>query len=535
MLGVAVASIAFFTYVSTRLTSPSMSLLFSELAIDDSGQIITRLEGMNIPFELRGDGTQIFVPAGDVLRLRMTLAGEGLPHGGSVGYEIFDQSSAFGTTRLGEDIKRLRALEGELARSIASLAPVRAVRVHLVMSRREPFSRERDEPSASIILQLRGGSLRSSQVVAIQHLVASAVQRLQPGRVSVVDSSGTLLSSEEGGFDGAASVRNAELMRAQFEDRLAHEIIAILERTVGNDKVTAEVTAEIDFDRITTQSERYDPDGQVVRSTALEEEEQLAREAGGADAVSVANNIPNAPDQLNAGVENSNRSTITRETTNFEISRVMETHVREGGLVKHLSVAVLVDGTYDENGTYLPRGEADLQKFAQLVRSAIGYREERGDVVEVVNLQFATVEDVLEDFEEAGMFDFGTNDIIRIAEMLVLGLVSILVLLLVVRPLVSRLVNAAPLPPVGPGGNLLTNQAAGTVASQLAPPSGAPTDDDESEMLAKMGPSKLEKMMDMSQVEGRVRDTSMKRITEMVENHPEETVSIVRTWMVENR
>ena len=194
------------------------------------------------------------------------------------------------------------------------------------------------------------------------------MQRLQPGRVSVVDSSDALLSSEDGGFDGAASVRNAELMRAQFEDRLAHEIIAILERTVGDDKVTAEVSAEIDFDRITTQSERYDPDGQVVRSTALEEEEQTAHEVGGENAVSVANNIPNAPDQLNAGPENTNRSTIIRETTNFEISRVMETQIREGGLVKHLSVAVLVDGTYDENGTYLPRGEEELEKFAQLVR-----------------------------------------------------------------------------------------------------------------------------------------------------------------------
>ena len=399
---------------------------------------------MNIPFELRGDGTQIFVPAGEVLRLRMTLAGEGLPNGGSVGYEIFDQSSAFGTTRLGEDIRRLRALEGELSRSIASLAPVRAARVHLVLSRREPFSRERDEPSASIMVKLRGGGLQSSQVVAIQHLVASAVQRLQPGRVSVVDSSDALLSREDGGFDGAASVRNAELMRAQFEDRLAHEIIAILERTVGDDKVTAEVSAEIDFNRITTQSERYDPDGQVVRSTALEEEEQTAREVGGENAVSVANNIPNAPDQLNAGPENTNRSTIIRETTNFEISRVMETQIREGGLVKHLSVAVLVDGTYDGNRTYLPRGEEELEKFAQLVRSAIGYREERGHVVDVVNLQFAAPEEPLEELEEAGMFDFGTNDIIRIAELLVLGLVSILVLLLVVRPLFSRLMNAAP-------------------------------------------------------------------------------------------
>ena len=348
---------------------------------------------MNIPFELRGDGTQIFVPAGEVLRLRMTLAGEGLPNGGSVGYEIFDQSSAFGTTRLGEDIRRLRALEGELSRSIASLAPVRAARVHLVLSRREPFSRERDEPSASIMVKLRGGGLQSSQVVAIQHLVASAVQRLQPGRVSVVDSSDALLSREDGGFDGAASVRNAELMRAQFEDRLAHEIIAILERTVGDDKVTAEVSAEIDFDRITTQSERYDPDGQVVRSTALEEEEQTAREVGG-------RTRSQSPTTYRTRLINSTRAGKHQPLDNHPRNHQFRDFARDGdpNTRRRFGQASLRGRPGRRNlrrKSDIPaRGEEELEKFAQLVRSAIGYREERGDVVDVVNLQFAAPEEL---------------------------------------------------------------------------------------------------------------------------------------------
>ncbi len=221
MAMVAAALVAFFAFVTTRLSTPSMSLLFGELAVDDSSQIVNRLDGMSVLYELRGDCTQIFVPANEVLRLRMMLAGEGLLRGGSVGYEIFDQESALGTTQRGQEIKRLRALEGEFARTITSLAPVRAARVHLVLPTREPFSRDRDEPSASIMVQLRGATLLPGQVTAIQTLVAAAVQGMQTARVSVVDSSGTLLSTASSGAAVAANARTAENMRVQFEDRLA--------------------------------------------------------------------------------------------------------------------------------------------------------------------------------------------------------------------------------------------------------------------------------------------------------------------------
>ena len=223
MAMVAAALVAFFAFVTTRLSTPSMSLLLGELAVDDSSQIVNRLDGMSVQYELRGDRTQIFVPANEVLRLRMMLAGEGLLRGGSVGYEIFDQESALGTTQRGQEIKRLRALEGELARTITSLAPVRAAGVHRVLPTREPFSRDRDEPSASIMVQLR---VRHSCPARSRRSRRSwpprcKVCRLQTARVSVVDSSGTLLSTASSGAAVAANARTAENMRVQFEDRLA--------------------------------------------------------------------------------------------------------------------------------------------------------------------------------------------------------------------------------------------------------------------------------------------------------------------------
>jgi flagellar M-ring protein FliF len=432
-----------------------------------------------------------------------------------------------------QNINLLRALEGELARTIASLAPVSAARVHLVMPTREPFSRDREEPSASIMLRLNAGGLSPNQVMAIQHLVAAAVPRLQPEHVAVVDGSGKLLSGDNEGGD-AANARGAEQMRQAFEDRLGEEVVALLERTVGPGKVIADVAADIDFDRVTTQSERYDPDGQVVRSTALEEEEETQQERGAENTVSVANNIPNAPDQAAGDVQAATRSTATRETTNYEISRVVETHVREGGVIKRLSVAVLVDGVYDGDGNYTPRAAEELEKYVQLVRSSIGFREDRGDEVQVVNLQFAPAEALEGEFVEPGFLGFDKYDLIRMAEMLVLGVVAVLAILLVVRPLIGRLLEA--IPPAAPGSpapatdRLLPNNAAGAGMNQLAPPPGAAGG------AASMprAPSQLEEMIDISQVDGQVRASSMKRITEIVERHPDETVSILRNWMVQS-
>ena len=309
-----------------------MALLYGDLAVEDASAISQRLEGQNIPFEVRGNGSQIFVPMENVDRLRMTMAAEGLPNGGSVGYELFDQSDAIGTTNFVQRINHVRALEGELSRTIGSLSQVQSARVHLVLPRRELFTRDRQEPSASVVLKLRGTAIQGGQVAAIQNLIASAVPGLTPDRISVVDHTGRLHARGDGANGEALGVGNAEEARQRFEARIARSVEKLLESTVGFGGVRAEVAAEIDFDRLTTTNETYDPDGQVVRSTQTVEQEDASSEAQNNDSVSVANNLPNTASIDGAGDNrNTNNSRRSEETVNFEISRKVTTLVRETG------------------------------------------------------------------------------------------------------------------------------------------------------------------------------------------------------------
>ncbi len=297
MGAVAVGIVAFFLYLTTQLTSPNLALLYGELSADDSVKIVNRLDSMNVPYTQEEGGTRILVPANQVPRLRMAMAAEGLPNGGSVGYELFDQSDLLGTTSFLQNLNHVRAVEGELARTISSLAQIQAARVHLVMPRRELFSREHREPTASIAVRVRA-ALRTSQVEAIQHLVAAAVPGLTPGRVSIIDDKGTLLARGDETEDGAPA-RSAESSRREYERALARSVETLLEQSVGIGKVRAEVSLEMDFDRVTTSEERFDPDGQVVRSTVTEEEAEERAEADANPAVTVGNNIPNQPVDAN--------------------------------------------------------------------------------------------------------------------------------------------------------------------------------------------------------------------------------------------
>ena len=255
--------IGFFIFLTTRLTTPQMELLFGELDSSDSARIVGQLESSNTVYELRSNGSQIFVPSDKVAQLRLTMAEQGLS-GGSIGYEIFDDADALGTTNFLQNISLIRALEGELVRSIKTIESVRAARVHLVLPRRELFSREKQQPRASILVKMRGATrLSSEQVSAIQHLVAAAVPGLIPSRISIVDDKGSLLAR---GFEDkdspTAMAAKSEERRRVFENRLARTIEALLEKTVGFGKVRAEVTADMDFDLISTNEEMFNPDGQ---------------------------------------------------------------------------------------------------------------------------------------------------------------------------------------------------------------------------------------------------------------------------------
>lgn len=543
MAAVAAGIIAFFIYLTSQLAGTEMGMLYGDLSTSDSGQIASELEARGVPFEVSPDGTRISVPKSEVGRLRVAMAEQGLPDGGTVGYEIFDNASSLGTTNFVQNINHVRALEGELARTIRAIDGVEQARVHLVMPRRELFSRESQEPSASIVLLMEGSRrLGREQVLAVQHLVASAVADLKPSLVSIVDQQGTLLARGEGenGVTGGAST--TQEMQANYEQRLARTVEELLARSVGPGNVRAEVAVDMNFDRITENSETYDPDSQIARSTQTIEESERDVESEGEQAVTVGNNLPDANAEGEGQTTQESSADRLEETVNYEISKVTKTHVSEGGRVNRLSLAVLVDGHYvtNENGeqVYQPRNDEELQQIAALARSAVGFDQERGDTVEVINMQFADPTADLQATETGGFLGLRHSELMRAAEMLVLGVIAVLVLLLVVRPLIQRLLEAPIGEPAlaGAGGDtgLLSDYAGRDDYAALAPPAGVPSTETAGEFGAEEDEGS-EHMIDLNKVEGRVKASSVRKISEIVEKHPEEAVAIVRNWLVQEQ
>jgi len=510
--------IGFFIFLATRLT-PSMVLLYGDLNADDSSRITSQLSSQNVPFELLQGGSQIMVPNDRALKLRLNLASQGIPSGGSLGYELFDDQQTIGTTSFVQNINLVRALEGELARTIQTISSIRSARVHLVLPRRELFSREKHQASASITLRMGNGSLEKDQVAGIQHLVAAAVPGLVPARVSIISSSnGKLLA---GGFeeDSASfmAVKSQE-QRRNFERRMSRTIESLLEKTVGFGMVRAEVKADMDFDRISTTDEKFDPDGQVIRSNQSIEETNQTRDTEGTQPVTVGTNLPDPNVGSGENASSSAAQSRIEETVNFEVSKKIINHVREVGIINRLSVAVLIDGVRgieDNEPTYQPRSEAEMELLATLVRGAIGFNADRGDTVEVINMEFADV--VVEGIELELFFGLDKNDLLRMAEVLVLSIVAILVILLVVRPLVSRAFESIP-SAAAAGERLLTDQAGALTAP------GIPSE-------VTVGEERFEELIDIDRVEGRVKASSVKKVGGLVEKHPEEALSILRSWM----
>src|ERR1700761_2386861 len=391
MAGVAAALAAFFLYIAGAITEPPKTILYGGLEPRDAAAVTAKLDGMNVKYDAKEDGT-ILVPADQVTKLRMALAQDNLPAAG-VGYEIFDKSDAFGTTAFVQNINRLRALEGELARSIQTIDGVESARVHLVVPERQVFSRDEQTPSASVVLKTRAVMGRG-QVAAVQHLVAAAVASLTPARVAIVDDRGNLLAGGDDKTGTDATAANQEQSTTDYEDRLRQRIESIVTSVVGVGHVRVQVAADMNYNHTATTSESYDPDSKVIRSTQTVEQNSSDNSGSAQAAVSVANALPNAA-SATPGDTSKSSSGRTEETTNYEISKKVTTSTQDGGDVKHLSVAVVVDGTVTgagANAPYKPRTAAEMTQITNLVKSAMGFDQARGDQVQVSNMPFARVD-----------------------------------------------------------------------------------------------------------------------------------------------
>jgi len=519
---VAAGLVAFFAVLVMRVAAPTFAPLYTGLDLTDSAAIVGELETLGIPYQLLGGGSAVTVPEDEVVRVRMQLAQSGLPGGGAVGYEIFDETSALGTTSFVQEINRLRALEGELARSIRTISAVSAARVHLVLPERQLFRDDQSEPTASIVLQTRG-TLDAGEIQAIQHLVASAVPNLRPARVSIIDEAGHLLAS--GTDEDALGLVSATLedRTIDYERRLRTQIEAIVGRVVGPDRARVEVAAELDYNRLTQTRDQFDPDGQVVRSSQIREDNSTTTTPGDGG-VTVGNGLPDG--QGNGAGQVQEATNTTEETTNYEISRTTTTEVVEPGAVKRLSVAVLVDGVYTtaEDGalTYSARTQEELDQISALVRTAMGYSEGRGDQVAVVNLRFAEPPSPLP-LEDGGESPFALTkaDIMRLAELGVLLLLGVLVLLFVVRPVMKRATMPAAVLVDGPA-------AAGAEPAALPAPSDAaapealpaPSDPAATRLLA-------------AEAEAALQGEAIRKVGELVTRNPGEAALVIRNWLTE--
>jgi flagellar M-ring protein FliF len=541
--GIGAGVLAALVAIILAFSQPKMGVLFSGLSDADAGAIVTELETMDVPVKVSGDGSTIYAPSGRVPRLRMLMAERGMPAGGAVGYELFDDKSSLGLTSFMQDMTRLRALEGELSRTIQTLDSIESARVHLVLARRDPFSREKAEPTASVTVRMRGAlQLSKEQAAAVRHLVASSVPQLNPGKVSVLDARmGAVFAEQDGPMSGAASVTG---LQAEIEERLAMAAESVLVPTLGAGRVRVRVAADLRTEREVRRAETYDPKQTALRSRQTIDEVETNRENGGDEPVTVEQNLPEN-DVGNAAGAATASSDIERseQVVNYEISSVRSEQVIEPGDVERLSISVIVDNKRvtgpDGEVSYEPRTPEELAKITGLVRSAVGFDANRGDVITVENLPFVDLDETMPRFAPSTITEVVYRNFDSITQAVALLLIGVAIIFGVIRPVMSRMLptgESGGIEPVAMGELNLDDLNFGEEGEGggLAALGGGGVGG----QAAIAGPKKsvsesLDQMLELRDVDGKVRASSVQKLGRIAEDYPEEVVAILRTWLYE--
>ncbi len=471
---VALATVAVFVAVlllSRGVGGKDMSLLYAGLADAAAGDVIAALDQRGVGYDVRGSA--IFVETAQRDSLRMMLAGEGLPASTSQGYELLDGLSGFGTTSQMFDAAYWRAKEGELARTILASPYIRAARVHISTPNNRPFGREQ-RPTAAVIVSTANGSLSASHAKALRYLVASAVSGMAPDDVAVIDGEGGLMSDTGDAVTPGAESR-ADALRLQAE--------RLLEARVGYGNAVVEVTIDTVMDSEQITERRIDPDTRVAISTEVEERANTSNDSRAGD-VTVASNLPTG-DAAGTGGSSANENTENRTLTNYEVSETQRAVTRGPGAVRRLTVAVLVNDAsgVDASGAVVttPRSDDELAALRDLVASAVGFDEARGDVLTLKSMAFEPIVPLGTAVVPASIAPINLMSLIQIG---VLAMVTLLLGLFVVRPILTsgrRTALPAPLlavapPPVGLTGTVVGGASAAAVRPAIAPPEGRAAD-----------------------------------------------------------
>lgn len=416
-------------------------LLYSNLSQRDAAAIVAKLKEQKVSYELMANGNSIMVPSDMVYDLRLELAGQGLPQGGGVGFEIFDKQN-FGMSEFQQKLNFQRALQGELARTISQFSEVEQARVHIVLPEKSLFTEQQKEASASVVLKLRSGSrLSQEQIQAIVNLIAGSVEGLKAGRINVADTNGEILHGGQGESD-FKQMTNSQLEYQQALERsLEQRIETMLSKVTGLEKNIARVSVGLDFQQVEETQESFDPGSTVVRSEQRSREKSSGGGLISAGVPGVASNMSSGPGASNTPGTSSNSSYQKQnETVNYEISKIVRRVIKPMGKIKSLSVAVLVDGTYQEGGEktkYIPRTPEEMNQIENIVKKAIGYDEKRGDQVEVVNIPF--LPPVMIEGGELAKPNRAIDLLFSVAKKLPLIILASLILVFLVRPLLKWL------------------------------------------------------------------------------------------------
>ncbi|MCJ2165919.1 MULTISPECIES: flagellar basal-body MS-ring/collar protein FliF [unclassified Pseudodesulfovibrio] len=436
MAGLSVAVVMSFALMIYWMNKPDYKVLMTNLYPEDASRIVAMLQADKEDYVLENNGQTIKVPAGRVYELRLKVAGEGNLHGQGVGFEIFDNVQ-IGQTDFVQHINYQRALQGELARTITEFPMVEKARVHLVIPQKSLFIEDQISPSASIVLQLKdNGKLGAEETQGIVNLVSMAVEGLEPKSITVTDMKGRPLYTPEDEASGMAMSNTQLEYKAEVEAKLQRRILELLGPAVGPEKVIARVNTDLDFSQRTVRKEVFDPDGSVVRSETRNEETT-------AGAASLAGGEPDANFRGDGftGTRTTQDSTRESRTTNFEINKQEESIITPMGELKRLTVAVIVDGTWETNAdgesVYVPRSAEDIERIRTLIANAVGFDEARGDTIEVSNISFGEPQLADADSLMRTMLEYAQ----RLGKPFLNGLLIFLFLILVVRPVIMALIR----------------------------------------------------------------------------------------------
>lgn len=433
--GAAALSLAVFFALVMWLNTPEMQVLYANLSAEDAGRVVKNLEDQGIIYSFSEGGKAILVPSDKVYALRMKVAGEGVIQGQGLGFEVFNNVK-LGETEFVQKINYQRALQGEIARTLTAFPAVENARVHLVIPARTLFIEDQQKPSASVVLKLAGGArMDQRDVMAIVNFLTMAVEGLDKSRISVAETSGKVLFQPQEADAMQLSGTQLE-MTTMTQGRLERRIEDLLMPLVGPGKVKATVNADLDFSQRTVRKELFDPESAVVRSERRSEESRKG-------SANLDSGVPEANFRGDGFGPTQSTSSSSRETrdTNYEINKEEHSIVGQMGAVNRLSVAVLVDGTYEknENGqtVYAPRSEEDLKRIRALVAGAVGFNSARGDVIEVSSAAFNTLEQEL----PTNIADVITEYAVRLGKPFLNALLIFLFLIMVVRPVVMALIR----------------------------------------------------------------------------------------------